>query len=45
MVRGVSDLADARKGSARVEEWRPYACDVAASFAVALLKDGPVPFR
>lgn len=43
MVRGVSDLADAKKGSARVKKWRPYACDVAAAFAIALLRDGPVP--
>lgn len=43
MVRGVSDFADANKGSARVEKWRPYACDVAAAYAVALLRGGPVP--
>jgi len=45
MVRGVSDLADAKKGSARVKQWRPYACDVAAAFAISLLRDGPVPLR
>jgi hypothetical protein len=43
MVRGVSDLADEHKGSEDAERWRPYACDVAASFAIALLKSGPVP--
>lgn len=42
MVRGVSDLADEHKGSADVEKWRSYACDAAASFAIALLKSGPV---
>jgi nucleoside phosphorylase len=45
MVRGVSDLADSEKGSARVKTWRPYACDVAAAFAISLLRDGPVPLR
>jgi nucleoside phosphorylase len=43
MVRGVSDLADENKGSSDVEKWRPYACDVAASFTIALLRSGPVP--
>ncbi len=43
MVRCVSDLADENKGTPRVEQWRTYACDAAASFAVALLKSGPVP--
>lgn len=43
MVRGVSDMADEAKGSDPVESWRPYACDVAASYAVGLLKSGPVP--
>jgi nucleoside phosphorylase len=42
MVRGVSDLADEEKGSSRVKKWRSYACDVAASYTVALLKSGPV---
>ncbi|MGB8648474.1 MAG: 5'-methylthioadenosine/S-adenosylhomocysteine nucleosidase [Anaerolineae bacterium] len=45
MVRAVSDLADENKGTADVEKWRAYACNVAASFAVALLKNGPVPLR
>lgn len=43
MIRGVSDLADESKGSELVERWRPYACDVAASYAIALLESGPVP--
>ena len=43
MVRGVSDLADENIGSPDVEKWRSYACDVAASFTIALLKSGPVP--
>lgn len=43
MIRGISDLADEAKDSANVKEWRSYACDVAAAFAVALLKDGPLP--
>lgn len=42
MVRGVSDLADKDKDTARVGDWRQYACDVAAAYAVALLKSGPV---
>ena len=43
MVRGVSDLADSKKNSARVKKWRPYACDIAAAYAIALIKSGPVP--
>lgn len=42
MIRGVSDLADGQKDSAAVLAWRTYACDVAAAFAIALLKEGPV---
>jgi formylglycine-generating enzyme required for sulfatase activity len=42
MVRGVSDLADSDKNIPDVEKWRPYACDVAASYAIGLLKSGPV---
>jgi predicted DNA binding protein len=42
MVRCVSDLADEQKGSSGVEKWRPYACEAAASFVIALLKSGPV---
>lgn len=43
MVRGVSDLADEKKGSGRVKKWRPYACEVAAAYTVALLRSGSVP--
>jgi len=41
MVRCVSDLADEDKDSAGVEKWRSYACDAAASYAIAFLKSGP----
>jgi nucleoside phosphorylase len=43
MIRGVSDLADARKNSKRVEKWRPYACNVAAAYTITFLRSGPVP--
>lgn len=43
MVRGVSDLADPDKNSPRVEGWRAYARDVAAAYAIGLLRSGPVP--
>ncbi len=42
VVRCVSDLADEHKDSVDVKKWRAYACDAAASFAIALLKSGPV---
>lgn len=42
MVRGVSDLADSDKDSDEVNIWRPYACEVAAAYAIALLETGPV---
>lgn len=42
MVRGVSDLADENKESKKVKQWRAYACDVAASYTIALLKSGPI---
>jgi formylglycine-generating enzyme required for sulfatase activity/nucleoside phosphorylase len=45
MVRGVSDLADEGKGKPDVEMWRGYACDVAAAYAIALLKSGPIPMH
>jgi nucleoside phosphorylase len=45
MVRSVSDLADGDKDSRRVTSWRSYACDVAASYAISLLKSGPVPIK
>lgn len=43
MIRGVSDLADEAKGSAKVEQWRSYACDVAAAYTIALIKSKPLP--
>jgi nucleoside phosphorylase/tetratricopeptide (TPR) repeat protein len=43
MVRAVSDLADEQKDSAAVQEWRQYACEIAASYAISLIKNGPVP--
>ncbi len=43
MVRGVSDLADENKGAQEVKKWRSYACDVAATYAISLLKNGSVP--
>jgi nucleoside phosphorylase len=43
MIRGVSDLANAKKGTRNVDKWRPYACDVAAAYTIGLLKSGPVP--
>ncbi len=42
MIRGVSDLANKQKGVKRVEKWRPYACDIAAAYTIALLQSGPV---
>ncbi len=42
MIRGVSDLADGKKKDPKVKNWRPYACDVAASYTIALLQSGPV---
>jgi nucleoside phosphorylase len=41
MIRGVSDLADEHKG----DDWREYACDVAAAYTIALLKNGPVSLK
>ncbi len=43
MIRGVSDLADGEKGTAAVEAWRSYACNVAAAYAVELLRNRPIP--
>jgi nucleoside phosphorylase len=43
MIRGVSDLANEKKDTKEVELWREYACSIAASYAVALLRSGPVP--
>lgn len=44
MVRGVSDLADGDKNGAVTESYRAYACDVAAAYAVELLRSHPIPF-
>lgn len=43
MIRGVSDFADVNKGKDDVEQWRGYACDVAAAFAYGLIASGLVP--
>lgn len=43
MIRGVSDLADGTKNDPEVEDWRPYACDVAAAYTIALLRSEPIP--
>lgn len=43
MIRGVSDLANAEGNTETKALWRGYACDVAAAYAVGLLRDGPVP--
>jgi hypothetical protein len=43
MVRGVSDLADEAKHAAGTRAYRGYASAVAAAYAVALLRRGPVP--
>ncbi len=42
-VRAVSDMADEKKSSKSVKRWRRYACEVAAAYAVGLLRSGPVP--
>ena len=44
MVRGVSDLADENKNAAETDGFRAYACDVAATYAVELLRSHPIPF-
>jgi nucleoside phosphorylase len=43
MVRAVSDHADADKNAPSVVSWRSYACDLAATFTMALLENAPVP--
>jgi nucleoside phosphorylase len=43
MVRGVSDMADARKNSRSVAEWRRHACAIAASFVIGFIRSIPVP--
>jgi len=44
MVRGVSDLADEHKNAAETTSFRDYACDVAATYAIELLRTRPIPF-
>lgn len=43
MVRGVADLSDENKYTDQVKKWRSYACDVAAAYAISLLKSARVP--
>lgn len=43
MVRGVSDFADGTKNSGTVTSWRKYSCDVAAAYALSLLRSGMLP--
>lgn len=38
MVRAVSDHADYKKSSRTVKKWRKYACDVAATYTIELIK-------
>jgi nucleoside phosphorylase len=45
MVRSVSDLADAAQEDPATRAWRSYACDVAASYTVGLLRSGPAPLK
>jgi nucleoside phosphorylase len=43
MIRSVSDLANGADNARTKAVWRGYACDVAAAYAIGLLRDGPVP--
>ncbi|WP_437310270.1 phosphorylase family protein [Sorangium sp. So ce388] len=45
MIRGVSDLADGEDNASMKKVWRAYARDVAAAYAIGLLRDGPVPAK
>jgi nucleoside phosphorylase len=45
MLRGVSDLADGEDNAEMKKRWRAYGCDVAAAYAIGLLRDGPVMAR
>ena len=45
MVRAISDFADEHKNSDEVALWRPYACEVAAGFAIDLLRAVPLPLK
>jgi len=42
MIKGVCDLADEMIGTPDIEKWRPYACDIAASYTIGLLRHGPI---
>jgi nucleoside phosphorylase len=42
MIRGISDIADAASNAKQKKRWRRYAADVAATFAVAFLRSGPL---
>jgi nucleoside phosphorylase len=42
MIRGISDIADASSNARQKRQWRSYAADVAATFALALLRAGPL---
>lgn len=42
MIKSVSDLGTDKK-KASLAAWRPYACEVAAAFAVQFMRSGPVP--
>jgi nucleoside phosphorylase len=42
MIRGVSDLADEAKDARKTSRWRAYAREIAASYALELIRSGPV---
>ena len=42
MILGVSDLADGEDDAGTKKVWRAHACQVAAAYAIGLLRDGPV---
>lgn len=42
MIRAANDRADGHKLDPAVKAWRAYACDIAACFAVALLRSRPI---
>jgi len=43
MIRGVSDLADEKKDTRAVQQWRRFACTVAARYALGLIRSAPLP--
>jgi len=45
MIRGVSDLADGADNAETKARWRAHARDVAAAYAIGLLRDGPMKAR